>query len=381
MSQVVLAGGGLANCLIAWRLAALRPDLDLRVVEAGPALGGNHTWSFHGSDLTPEQRVWIAPLVEYSWPAHEVAFPQRHRRLAGSYHSLGSGHLDRVVSERLGPRVIRNARVADLAPDCVRLADGTEYPASLVIDGRGAAGLGTMQLAWQKFLGQIVELEAPHGLSVPLLMDATVPQHDGYRFVYLLPFGARRLLVEDTYYSDGPELSPATLRARIGDYLAGRGWAVARIEREETGVLPIVLDGDIDEFWAQAGDAVPRAGMRAGLFHGTTGYSLPQAVALADLVAGLPRLDSASVAQVIRAHSRRHWRSQGFFRLLNRLLFRAAPPGERWRVLQHFYRLPEPLIDRFYAGRLRATDPLRILSGRPPVSLVQALRVLAGATR
>ena len=146
-------------------------------------------------------------------------------------------------------------------------------------------------------------------------------------------------------------------------------------------MLPIVLDGDIDKFWAQAGDGVPRAGMRAGLFHGTTGYSLPQAVALADLVAGLPRLDSATVAAVIRAHSRRHWNSQGFFRLLNRLLFRAATPGERWRVLQHFYRLPGPLIDRFYAGRLRATDPLRILSGRPPVSLLRALRVLAGAAR
>lgn len=381
MSQVVLAGGGLANCLIAWRLSALRPELDLRLVEAGPTLGGNHTWSFHGSDLTPEQRAWMAPLVEYSWPAHEVAFPQRRRRLAGSYHTLGSGHLDRVVGGRLGARVIREARVAALAPDCVRLADGREYPATLVVDGRGATGLESMQLAWQKFLGQIVELEVPHGLTVPLLMDATVPQHDGYRFVYLLPFGARRLLIEDTYYSDGPDLAPATLRARIDDYLAGRGWPVARIEREETGVLPIVLDGDIDEFWARAADGVPRAGMRAGLFHGTTGYSLPQAAALADLVAGLPRLDSASVAAAIQAHSRRHWRSQAFFRLLNRLLFRAAPPAERWRVLQHFYRLPEPLVGRFYAGRLRAADPLRILSGKPPVSLLRALRVLAGGTR
>jgi lycopene beta-cyclase len=381
MSQVVLAGGGLANCLIGWRLAGLRPDLDLLLVEAGPALGGNHTWSFHGSDLTPAQHDWIAPLVEHSWPAHEVAFPQRRRRLAGSYHTLRSGHLDRVVSARLGARVVLNAQVATLAPDCVRLADGREFTATLVIDGRGAAGLEAMELAWQKFLGQIVELEAPHGLSVPLLMDATVPQHDGYRFVYLLPFDARRLLIEDTYYSDGPELAPETLRARITDYLAGRGWAVARIEHEETGVLPIVLDGDIDEFWSGASDGVPRAGMRAGLFHGTTGYSLPQAVALADLVAGLPRLDSASVGQAIRAHSRRHWHSQGFFRLLNRLLFRAAPPAERWRVLQHFYRLPEPLVGRFYAGRLRATDPLRILSGRPPVPLLRALRVLAGAAR
>ncbi|MCB1597456.1 MAG: NAD(P)-binding protein, partial [Gammaproteobacteria bacterium] len=46
-SDVLLVGGGLANCLIALRLHALRPDLRVTLLEAGPAPGGNHTWSFH----------------------------------------------------------------------------------------------------------------------------------------------------------------------------------------------------------------------------------------------------------------------------------------------------------------------------------------------
>ena len=36
-------------------------------------------------------------------------------------------------------------------------------------------------------------------------MDATVPQDGGYRFVYVLPFADRPLLVEDTHYSDQPD--------------------------------------------------------------------------------------------------------------------------------------------------------------------------------
>jgi lycopene beta-cyclase len=58
------------------------------------------------------------------------------------------------------------------------------------------------------------------------------------------------------------------------------------------------------------------------------------------------------------------------------MLFRAAEPPERYRVLQHFYRLPEALIGRFYAGQLTALDKLRILSGRPPVPLRKALSVM-----
>ncbi len=91
--------------------------------------------------------------------------------------------------------------------------------------------------------------------------------------------------------------------------------------------------------------------MRAALFHPTTGYSLPEAVRLADAVAASPALDSAALYALTRARSREAWRRHRFFRLLNRMLYRAAEPGQRYRVLERFYRLPGPLIERFYAGR------------------------------
>ena len=41
-----------------------------------------------------------------------------------------------------------------------------------------------------------------------------------------------------------------------------------------------------------------------------------------------------------------------------------------------FYRLDPALIARFYAGRSTRADKLRILSGRPPVSLARAFAAL-----
>jgi lycopene beta-cyclase len=65
------------------------------------------------------------------------------------------------------------------------------------------------------------------------------------------------------------------------------------------------------------------------------------------------------------------------------MLFLAAEPERRVRVLERFYTLPAPLIERFYAGCPSVGDRLRILTGRPPVPLSRAIRCLspASATR
>lgn len=57
-----------------------------------------------------------------------------------------------------------------------------------------------------------------HGLAGPIVMDATVAQHDGCRFGQTLPFGPRRVLVEDTYFSDGADLASDTVRERALEY-------------------------------------------------------------------------------------------------------------------------------------------------------------------
>jgi len=55
------------------------------------------------------------------------------------------------------------------------------------------------------------------------------------------------------------------------------------------------------------------------------------------------------------------------------MLFRAAKPEMRYTVLQRFYGLKRPLIERFYAGQFTIFDKLRILIGKPPVPVTKAL--------
>jgi len=124
-----------------------------------------------------------------------------------------------------------------VTPHQVRLADGRTLTAPLVIDARGPRRGPHLVLAWQKFVGRLVRLDAPHGLTRPTVMDAGVPQLDGYRFLYVLPFGPDRMLIEDTRYSDGPGLDRAGIGREIDAYAARHGWRVAEVEKEEEGVL------------------------------------------------------------------------------------------------------------------------------------------------
>jgi lycopene beta-cyclase len=271
-------------------------------------------------------------------------------------------------------RLRLGARIAAVEPGAV-LLEGGERIEGAVLDARGAGDLSALELGWQKFVGVDLAFEQPHGIERPVIMDATVEQVDGYRFVYLLPFSETELLVEDTYYSDTPELDVRGIRQRIGAYVAELNLPEARTVREETGVLPVAISGDLEKLLA-AGGSAPKLGMRGGFFHPTTGYSLPDAVRLASMIAREPHLNAGSLRKLVGDAARRRWRRGSFYRMLNRMLFHAARPHERYKVLQRFYRLPQGLIGRFYAGESRTRDKLRILTGKPPIPIPRAVRAL-----
>ncbi len=374
----VIVGGGLAGSLLAWRLKQRRPDLKMCVVEGGAQLGGNHTWSFFASDLTDEQNAWIDPLVVHRWPAYEVRFPKRQRVLHSGYCSTTSDRLAEVVPRTLPTGILTNARAVDVGETRVTLDDQRVLEARCVIDARGERSSPHLVLGFQKFLGLEVRLTKPHGQTLPIIMDATVAQDDGYRFVYTLPFTADTVLIEDTYYSDGDALAPETLRGHINSYAESRGWKIAEVIREETGVLPIILAGDIERFVAGNQTGAPRIGLGAALFHPTTGYSFPDAVRLADRLAAAPAgMTTDDARALIHKAIRETWADRSMFRLLNRLLFNAGTPEKRYTVLQRFYGLDAGLIRSFYAGHLTALHKARILIGKPPVPIRDAIRCVS----
>lgn len=385
-TDIAILGGGLAGGLIALALSARRPELRVTVFEQGERYGGDHVWSFFASDIADGADL-LEPLIAARWEGYEVRFPKRTRVLTTPYRSVTSERLDAALRAALPlEHLITGAAVTRVASDAVTLADGRTFTAGAVIDARGAAGLPHMAGGWQKFAGQMLRLSAPHGLKRPIVMDATVAQHDGYRFVYALPFSPFEVFVEDTYYADGPGLDLPVLRQRIAEYAAAQGWRIEAVDYEETGVLPVIAAGDFDAFWNTMGSpgiaqGIGRAGTRAALVHPLTSYSLPIAWRFALHLSSLDKLDATVIGQTCHAWAREHWRRGRFYRMLTRMLYGAAVPDRRYKVLERFYGLSEPLIERFYAGQSTKADALRILAGKPPVPIGAAIASLAGRGR
>lgn len=361
-----LVGGGLQNGLIALAIRAHQPAARIAMIERGDAPGGNHTWCFHAGDVEETALPWVEPLVVTRWPGYDVAFPDHARRIDTPYARVTSARLAECVTAALaapGSRLF--ARSTAFSVEGQRVALRTrggktcELTATAVIDARGPDRAPDTACGWQKFLGQELRLAAPHGLARPLLMDATVPQRDGFRFFYVLPLSDDRVLVEDTYFSDGAYLDVTALRAELADYVAWRGWTIAEVEREEVGVLPLPRRGDPPALGAPL-----VAGYAGGWFHPVTGYSFPIAARLAGAIGARPaaELFGPALDELADAHARQ----LQFAYRLNHMLFRWFPPDQRFRVLERFYRLPEATVRRFYALELTRMDRMRILVGRPP---------------
>jgi lycopene beta-cyclase len=267
-------------------------------------------------------------------------------------------------SLRLGTRVLSlNARQ-------VTLDDGTCFGAGLVIDARGPGVPPEGGSGFQKFVGWEVELDHDWPETEPVLMDATVPQEEGYRFFYTLPFTSRRVLIEDTVFSDSPELDIEKLRRQLRDWIRNQTPANYRVAREEYGVLPMPWSGPVP---APSAGAVLAAGAAGGWYHPATGYSLPLAVRLA-LALAQPSVEAmvrgaVDLAKTIASRYR-------FSQFLNALLFCFVAPEHRWQLFRRLYRaLPEERLSRFYAMTFTSIDSARMILGwPPPVAPLRALR-------
>ena len=377
-TDIAIAGGGLAGGLIALALRRARPDLRVVVVEGGATLGGNHRWSWFASDLGPEGTQLLDYFRLTRWDGYGVRFPAYERRLATPYRSLASADFDAGLRRLLPEDAVRcNQAIVSLDARGIDIAGSGRIEARAVIDCRGVETAPALTGGWQVFMGRRLRTAAPHGIEAPVIMDAAVDQHDAYRFVYVLPLGADELFVEDTYYADSPVLDRAELSARIDRYCAAHGWEGVPLDHE-TGVLPVGTGGAFAAF--QAAPRMPGAavaGARGGFVHPLTSYTLPFAVETALAIARDADLPGVVLAETLEERARDHWRRTAFYRRLGRMLFGAGNPEERYKVFERFYRLPAPLIERFYSARSTRLDRARVLCGKPPVPVIGAVRALA----
>ncbi len=372
--DLVLVGGGLQNGLIAMAVLDRHPDARLTLVERGATLGGNHTWSLHSGYLPEGADRWVRPLIAHEWPRYQVMFPGLSRTLDHPYATIPSDHFHAVLSDRLAAapnatlHLETEATAVHAESVTVRSAGGDlrAIDTQLVVDARGPAhGEHVQQAGYQKFVGLEVELEKPldaRAATTADLIDATVSQEFGYRFVYTLPLTPTRVLVEDTYFDDEPTLDIAPVRERVLAYAKRRGLTVAKVVREEHGVLPMPWRSNLT--YSTRSPLI--AGFAGGWFHPATGYSVPVAARLADHLATHLKSSEGVFGPAYRALVADQERQVHFGHLLNELLFTASKPKERWRIFAHFYGLPDPLILRFYGLAMTRADRLRFFMRRPP---------------
>jgi lycopene beta-cyclase len=374
--DILFAGAGLSAGLSAILLKRRQPQLRIGLIDAADLTQKQSpTWSFHGSDLSPEQREAIEPFLSAKWPAYEVSFPDYPRIVNLEYASVRASDFFLHLKNLMGSDLRDLCEIVDVRTNAVLLADGSSITARHVVDARGwqapqMANKGS--IGYQKFLGQDLRLKAPHGLKYPRVMDAGIAQIDGFRFFYVLPWTADSLLIEDTRYTLDRETDQEQMRREIAAYAQAQGWQIAEVEREEQGCLPIPFDTvAVPESLARGQGALPW-GVRAGAFHPTTGYSFVFAMEAADWLSREPM--GAGLGERVRKLQSQMARRQRFFYWINRMLF-WQKPVLRYKLLQRFYRLPEGTVARFYSARFGPLDYLRFFGGRPPIPTTKALSI------
>jgi len=371
----ILVGGGLQSGLMALAISHHQPKASWILIEQQDKLAGNHTWSFHATDIPESCGAWAEPLAEYRWPGYHIRVGGRVRSVKIPYCTCSSEHFAKVLmplAEHSQRHILTSTTVDQIAPGSVTLSDGRRIDATVVIDNRGPAPMNAGNFAggFQKFWGFELEFNTDWPHANPIIMDDQIDQQDGFRFIYTLPMEHRRVLVEDTRFSNTPSIDREECLERVCAYVVSQGLHDWRIVREENGVLPMPTGGSLP------GSGLPMlaGGYRGGWFHAATGYSFAMALQVAACVATNP---ADRLPEFLGHLSHEHaWRSR-FARFLNRLLFELVKPQTRYQIFRRFYRvLDEPAIARFYGHRFTPRDAFRIVVGIPPMGLrpIQFLR-------
>ena len=357
---LLIAGGGLAGSLAAIAIARSRPEVPLMLVEEGESFGGSdRLWCFQEDELDEQGLALISPLISHRWPGYYVAFPGQSRKFKSALAAVRTADVDRAVRETLRPDQYRlGTKAVAVREDELILLGGEKLKADGAIDARGAANLSMLDLGWRKSMAREYLFAQPHQVDRPVLIDATVDQHDGYRFMQCIPFTELRMRIEDCYFSDSPEIDAEASVARLDAYLAKRRWEAAQVEREETSALPVALGGDFGAFWRVGGARVAKFGLRGGFFHPASGSTLADAVRTALLLATQREFDGATLHDLFEREATSLWRNRDTYRSFNAAIFKAG--HDRRGMFDELYRSDPTFIARFQSDAMGMLDRMRL---------------------
>ena len=354
MIDVLVAGAGPAG----WALAAAcaRAGLRTELVDPAPDRPWRNTYGAWWAELSPALRPAVAARGRGT-----VTGTVSHR-LEWDYVVLDNAALRAILAAPgvtvctdrvLGVRPERHGVVAELAA-------GSQRRAALVVDATGQrravlGGARRPPAAEQTAVGVVVDTATAAPLVRPgeaLFMDwrAEHGERGWPSFLYGVPLGRDRVLLEETSLACRPGFPLADLRRRLHRRLARRGVPVDRATEERvrfTVDTPVPL---------RRGPVLP-FGASAPLIHPATGFSVATALRLAPGVAAAVRtgLESGGARGAARAAWRAVWsppalvvhamRRTGLEALLT------LHPAEVPRFFDVFFALPEEHRWAYLTGR------------------------------
>jgi lycopene beta-cyclase len=363
----LVIGGGAAGLSLAYYLAQEPRLASKRVLLIEPVIKdqNDRTWSF----WTDKPGVFDK-IAAHEW--HKIAFrsPGFERTFdleKYTYRTLRGLDFYQFVHQALAawPQQFTLVRgeVADLANTATgvqaRTTTGQIFTANYAFDSRPPAiesQPSTYRYLLQHFVGW--EIETTHDVfdsQVMEFMDFRGPQHHEARFIYVLPFSARRALVEYTLFSPTP-LAKAEYEAQIVEYIQhtlGLATDQYQVVAEEVGAIPMT-DHPLP---ARVGAHIINLGTRAGRAKPSTGYAFQRIQA-----------QSARVVQALAATGHPPTDPTGDkwqFRLFDTLLLDIMQrQGEQTRDIftQLFQRNPVERIFQFLDEKTSWADNLRIMN-------------------
>lgn len=344
MDDVIVVGGGPAGRALAGACAAR--GLATTLVDRAPLAAWTATYGAWADDLPADLPACVVAARAAGRAIARTAWDLRRDYAVLDVPALRR-HLDDALTR--GGVDVRAGRVTGARPGEVELADGTRLRAAAIVDAgghrqpaRGAPARDTA--AEQTAHGVVLDAAAAAPLVAPgeaLFMDWR-PDHGepGWpTFLYAVPLGRDRVLLEETSLARRPGLPQPVLRRRLLARLARHGIAVPPDAATERVRFPVDTP-------RHRVPGVLGFGAAAPLVHPASGFSVATALSLAPAVADA--IADGSPQDVVwspRARAVHRFRRVGLEALLR------MPPDEVPGFFEVFFSLPGHHLRAYLSGR------------------------------
>lgn len=374
--EYVILGAGCAGLSLCYYLLKQGVTEPILILDQKNEFADDRTWCFWDVEPTPFSH--LASKRWNSWTLHVDGEKVEQRTTLHPYQCITAADFYRAALDRIASYKNVTLRLGEPVEAYKEHDDETyvstlqnTYTARYVFDGRGLPpGSPVFEEArrrsvWvpQKFLG--LRLRSKEPVFDPercKLMDFSVNQERGLRFVYVLPFSEREALVENVYLSEA-EISIEGHRSELEEYLAavyGLSPEDYVVDEEERGYIPMTDYA----FPRKLGDRAYSIGMLGGQTRPSTGYTFLR----------IQRYCEALARGVVSGDGAPGRIEASRYKLLDKIFLRFMKehPEECPAVYSRMFRgLPPDTLVRFLTEKSSPLDELRLILAMPKMPFLK----------